>query len=65
MAKQEGCVCQGCGNYYQVDLVIPNEVWESIKPEGKAEGAGLLCGSCIMARVEAMSSYAAWDLVKL
>src|SRR5688500_18353214 len=36
------CTCQGCGRAYTVDLMIPDEVWERIKPDGKGPGAGLL-----------------------
>lgn len=49
----EGCICQSCGKRYRVDLNIPDEIWKRIKPEGKSKGAGLLCGSCIMIRIEA------------
>ena len=58
------CKCQDCGKRYKVDLLIPDKLWERIKPKGKAEGAGLLCGSCIMAKIEAKSDYDAWCLVK-
>lgn len=64
MAK-DGCLCQGCGDHYTVDLIVPDEVWEKIKPEGKEKSAGLLCGACIMSHIEAMSDYAAWELVKV
>ena len=59
------CTCQACGKQYTVDLVIPNEIWEQIKPNGKAPGAGMLCGSCIMARIEKMSDYDYWYLGKI
>ena len=49
-ARGEGCICQGCGTRYHDDLIVPDEVWESIKPAGKAEGAGLLCPTCIYQR---------------
>lgn len=58
------CTCQGCGKQYRVDLIVPDEIWERIKPTGKAAGAGLLCGACIMARVEAISGYDWWHLTK-
>jgi hypothetical protein len=51
------CKCQFCGKQYKVDLIVPDELWEIIKPEGKPEGSGLLCGSCIMSRVENVSDY--------
>lgn len=46
----EGCICQGCGDRYRDDLIVDDALWERIKPEGKAEGAGLLCGRCIFGR---------------
>lgn len=58
------CKCQGCGEQYKVDLIVPDEVWERIKPEGKPPGAGLLCGACIMARIEAGGDYDAWNLTR-
>ena len=51
------CKCQDCGNDYFVDLMLPNELWEKIKPEGKEEGAGLLCGACIMKRLDAIGHH--------
>ena len=59
------CRCQKYGKKYKVDLNVPDELWEKIKPEGKPEGAGLLCGSCIMERIESISDYSAWDLVRV
>jgi len=58
------CKCQNCGKYYKVDLVVPDELWNKIKPDGKPEGSGLLCGSCIMARIEELSDYDYWYLAK-
>ena len=58
------CKCQSCENQYKVDLLIPDELWEKIKPKNKKEGIGLLCGSCIMIRIEAISDYDAWHLIK-
>jgi len=58
------CKCQGCGKQYRIDVGVPDEVWERIKPSGKAQGAGLLCGSCIMARLEAMGVYGSYELVE-
>jgi len=48
--QTEGCICQGCGERYRDDLIVDDALWERIKPEGKAEGAGLLCGKCIFDR---------------
>jgi hypothetical protein len=58
------CKCQECGKQYKVDIVVPDELWERIKPIGKPEGGGMLCGSCIMSRVEAFDNYGAWVLTK-
>lgn len=46
-----GCKCQGCGSRYRGDLLVPDEVWERIKPVGKSAGGGLLCANCIMRRI--------------
>jgi len=46
------CICQECGKTYQVDLIFPDHIWEKIKPKGKGKGAGLLCGSCMLAKIE-------------
>ena len=49
--EADGCTCQGCGLRYRGDLLVSDVVWEKIKPEGKPDGAGLLCPSCIMRRI--------------
>jgi len=56
---ENGCKCQGCGAFYRVDIQVPNDIWERIKPTGKSEGGGLLCGRCIVAKVEALGEFAA------
>jgi hypothetical protein len=56
------CECQGCGYPYKVDIIVPDELWERIKPPNKALGGGLLCGKCIGARVEAISGYECYRL---
>jgi hypothetical protein len=48
------CKCQKCNKQYNIDLVVDDKLWEKIKPKGKAVGAGLLCGSCIMGKIEEM-----------
>jgi hypothetical protein len=45
-------------------LLIPNDLWERIKPRGKPKGAGLLCGSCIMKNIEEIGKYAAFMLTE-
>lgn len=64
MLNKEGCICQGCGRIYQVDLIIPDELWNQIRPKGKPPGSGMLCGACIMNRIESVSSYDWWHLSK-
>ena len=59
------CKCQSCGKRYKVDLIVPDELWNKIKPNGKLKGGGLLCGSCIMARIERISDYDCWFLSRL
>ena len=60
-----GCSCQMCGEKFTVDLMVPDDLWEVVKPEGTAKGAGLLCGSCIMRRIEQVSGFDAWRLVNI
>lgn len=56
------CTCQECGKKYKIDLLIPDELWEQIKPEGKPYGAGLLCGRCIMDKLENLLDYSFFHL---
>ena len=51
------CTCQSCGRKYRVDLLVPDELWEKIKPPDKPKGAGLLCGICIMTKIEDIGEY--------
>lgn len=56
---ESGCLCRSCGVRYRGDLMVPDEVWEKIKPEGKAEGAGLLCANCIVGRIREQGIWSA------
>ena len=58
------CICQGCGKDYKVDLIISDDDWEKIKPEGKAMGAGLLCPRCIGEKIEAFDKYDCFYVVR-
>lgn len=59
------CKCQECGIDYETDILIPDTLWEEIKPVGKAEGAGLLCPSCIGRKIEEMAGeHKVFHLVK-
>ena len=57
------CTCQSCGKEYKIDVSIPDDLWELIKPAGKPKGAGLLCGSCIFDRLESYNAYLAFTIV--
>lgn len=61
-SKPGGCVCQRCGERYALDLLVPDELWELIKPKGKTIGAGLLCGKCIIDELESALGYSAFEL---
>lgn len=51
--------CQDCNNKFKLDLLIPDELWEQIKPEGKSKGSGLLCPQCIVYKIEKIYGYSA------
>jgi hypothetical protein len=48
--SEVGYPCQACGRHYVTDMLVPDDVWEVIKPEGCDIGGGLLCPTCIMDR---------------
>lgn len=56
------CKCQECGRPYKVDLIVSNQLWEKIKPNNKQKGAGLLCPTCIVEKLEKMHTYSIWEL---
>lgn len=62
--RDKGCKCQGCGRRYRVDLVVPEDLWRQIRPEGPVVKAGLLCGRCVMDRVEQLGQFGAFVLVR-
>lgn len=61
----KGCACQGCGQRYKVDVQLPDDLWNRIKPEAKPNGAGLLCGRCIFSRIEALDEFDALSFSRL
>lgn len=63
--EDEGCTCQGCGAKFRVDVRVPDTLWARIKPEGKPEGAGLLCSVCIFARIEGLGEFGALCLFEV
>jgi hypothetical protein len=52
--EKDSCTCNSCSREYRIDLIVKDSMWEKIKPKNKPEGAGLLCGSCIIARIESL-----------
>lgn len=60
----DGCSCQGCGQMYKMDVLVPDEIWERIKPIGAAKGGGLLCGKCIISAMEKLG-YSTWAMSKV
>lgn len=58
------CICQKCGNKYKIDLLVDNIIWEKIKPKNKPKGSGLLCGSCIIKKLEIILDYSVFELNK-
>jgi len=64
MERERGCICQGCGERYVVDIIVPDELWESIKPESASKGGRLLCGRCIIKALE-QRGYSAWKLSEI
>lgn len=48
------CICHECKTPYYIDLNIPDELWQRI---GMPEHSGLLCGICIMKRLESFKQY--------
>ena len=58
--QRNGCKCQECGRYYKVDFNIPKEIW--VKMCGKYN---LLCGCCIVKRLEQLEEWDYWNIVKL
>ena len=57
------CECQYCHNHFIVDVMVPDEMWEEIKPITATErGAGLLCPVCIFRRIDKLGRYGAMRL---
>lgn len=59
------CICHECGHKYKVDILVDDDLWEQIKPNGVKLGCGLLCGSCICERIESIDEYAAYKMKNL
>lgn len=55
-----GCLCQRCGENYKVDVLVSDDLWAVISP--KAPPGGLLCGPCVMRKIENRGDFAAFLL---
>lgn len=53
-SRDQGCLCQGCGRRYRVDLLLNDELWKWIR---YPDNPTLLCGVCIMERIEQIGSF--------
>lgn len=54
------CTCKACGRKYKVDIMISNKLWEKITPDG----LGMLCGQCIITRIEKLNRHDYFFLTK-
>jgi hypothetical protein len=61
MNYSPGCRCVRCDRLYKVDILVPDALWERIKPE---EG-NLLCGCCIMVKLERLNEFDAFTLERV
>lgn len=63
----KGCICQSCLSRFTVDLMVPDDLWEVVKPQDKPLGSGLLCPQCIIERVveRLKGEFAAFKLERL
>ena len=61
--KNEGCKCQICGQRYKVDIIVPDKIWYKIIDKDKEKG-GLLCGRCIIDKLEQLG-YSAFRLIQI
>ena len=55
---QAGCLCRDCGERYKVDLCLSDDLWQEIWHDNK----GLICGACIMKRIEKLDIYRTFSL---
>ena len=49
--------CEGCGREYKLDIMVPLEIWKKILPDMSKPKGGMLCGSCIVERIENMDRF--------
>lgn len=50
--------CYDCGLAYGgiewIEAIIPDKIWDRIRPEGTSKGNGILCITCIIRRLRRM-----------
>lgn len=63
--ETDGCKCQCCGRRYRVDLLVPEDLWKKITIRPDDLAAGLLCGRCIMSRIEDLGEFDAFEMRRL
>lgn len=56
--------CQGCGEDYMTDFIVPDALWGKIKPVDVKTDAGLLCGCCIAKSLETLAGYESFSIIK-
>lgn len=59
------CTCQSCNKQYTVDLMVPDEIWQQIKPPVYGRD-GLMCPTCIIEAVEKLheNEYQSFTLIE-
>ncbi len=65
MSGSGGCYCQDCDVKYTIDVMVDDDLWEQIKPDGAEYGAGLLCPGCIFEKLEELLGYAAFQVERI
>jgi hypothetical protein len=63
-ANNMSCICNNCGRKYKVDLLVPDDIWNKIRPIGSKGEGGLLCPICIAEKLESLGDYDYWYLTK-
>ena len=62
------CQCQECKDMFIIDIIVPNEIWEKIKPINSSKDGGLLCPSCIGQKlhnvIEKEHNYRSFELLE-
>lgn len=58
------CKCQCCKTLYSTDFNVPDDLWSQISPSSK-NGKGLMCPRCIGEKIELVTDYTAFKLVKI